>query len=213
MFAYPVVLDLVADGAGEKEEVSSLVDDVVGYIKDNGYYLIDVTNHSTQWGVWAPEQLNLNQSWSDERGLNSLQILSYLLSAYRITGKADYLTAWKELFDGSYEGRSPHYALNIINQKITFPLDDNFSDDELAFLPYFVYFHTLKHLVTQHKLYQHVSQLVSDMVHYASLSLQRTWKTVGREKSSAWTAIYAYATGQGWIKEVAITNYRLSLSV
>lgn len=30
MFAYPVVLDLVADGAGEKEEVSSLVDDVVG---------------------------------------------------------------------------------------------------------------------------------------------------------------------------------------
>ena len=50
----------------------------------------------------------------------------------------------QELFDGSYEGRSPHYALNIINQKITFPLDDNFSDDELAFLPYFVYFHTLK---------------------------------------------------------------------
>jgi len=51
------------------------------------------------------------------------------------------------------------------------------------------------------------------MVHYASLSLQHTWKTVGKEKSSAWSAIYAYATGKGWIEEVAITNYRLSLSV
>lgn len=68
---------------------------VTGYIKTNGYYLIDVTNQSTRWGVWAPEQLNLNQSWSDERGLNSLQILSFLLSAYRITEKADYLSAWK----------------------------------------------------------------------------------------------------------------------
>ena len=32
----------------------------------------------------------------------------------------------------------------MINQKITFPRDDNFSDDELAFLPYFTYFYTLK---------------------------------------------------------------------
>ena len=37
-----------------------------------------------------------------------------------------------------------HYGLNMINQKITFPRDDNFSDDELAFLPYFTYFHSLK---------------------------------------------------------------------
>ncbi len=32
-----------------------------------------------------------------------------------------------------------HYGLNMVNQKITFPRDDNFSDDELAFLPYFTY--------------------------------------------------------------------------
>ena len=32
----------------------------------------------------------------------------------------------------------------MINQKITFPRDFNFSDDELAFMQYFVYFHTLK---------------------------------------------------------------------
>ena len=32
----------------------------------------------------------------------------------------------------------------MINQKVTFPRDDNFSDDELAFLPYFIYFFTLE---------------------------------------------------------------------
>ena len=37
-----------------------------------------------------------------------------------------------------------HYGMNMINQKITFPRDDNFSDDELSFLPYFVYFNAIK---------------------------------------------------------------------
>jgi cell division inhibitor SulA len=55
---------------------------------------MDVTNQSTRWGVWSPSQLNLNRSWSDEHGLNSLQILSYLLSSYRITEKSIYLRAF-----------------------------------------------------------------------------------------------------------------------
>ena len=37
------------------------------------------------------------------------------------------------------------YNVNIINQKITQPSDDNFSDDELAFLPYFLYIFTVSY--------------------------------------------------------------------
>ena len=66
----------------------------IGYIHNNSYYLIDVTNHSTRWGVWNPQPLNFNYSWSDEHGLNSLQIVTYLLSAYRLTGREEYLQAW-----------------------------------------------------------------------------------------------------------------------
>ena len=65
------------------------------YIKNNSYYLIDVTHHPTRWGAWNPSPINLNRSWSDEHGLNSLQILSYLLSAYYVTKKTEYLDAWK----------------------------------------------------------------------------------------------------------------------
>ena len=42
--------------------------------------------------------------------------------------------------NGVFEGLPTHYGLNLVNQKITVPRDDNYSDDELAFLPYFTYF-------------------------------------------------------------------------
>ena len=34
------------------------------------------------------------------------------------------------------------------------------------------------------------------MLDYVTLSLQRAWQIVKKEKSSLWTAIYAYAMGQ-----------------
>ena len=53
----------------------------------------------------------------------------------------------QELFGSTYtfdEDVPTHYGLNMINQKITFPRDNNFNDDELSFLPYFVYFNAIK---------------------------------------------------------------------
>ena len=57
--------------------------------------MLDVGNQSTHLGVWSPSQLNGNQSWADKKGLNSLQILTYLLSAYRITADSRFLHTWK----------------------------------------------------------------------------------------------------------------------
>lgn len=45
--------------------------------------------------MWSPSELNYNQSWADERGLNSLEILSGLMSAYRMTKKQEYLKSWQ----------------------------------------------------------------------------------------------------------------------
>ena len=65
------------------------------YIRTNEYVLLDVTNQSTHWGAWSPAQLNGNHSWAGQRGLNSLQMLAYLLSAYSVTGHDRFLHAWK----------------------------------------------------------------------------------------------------------------------
>jgi hypothetical protein len=190
MFAYPIVHDLVASSAEEKAQARELVDSIVGYIHNNSYYLIDVTNQSTTWGVWNPQPLNLNSSWSDEHGLNSLQITTFLLSAHRLTGREEYLQAWMNLSadGGVFEGLPTHYGLNLVNQKITFPRDDNYSDDELAFLPYFTYFFTTKSSRQGGR-----SALEEQMMDYVTLSLQRAWRVVGREKSALWATIYAYA--------------------
>ena len=38
-----------------------------------------------------------------------------------------------------------------------------------------------------------LDKIDSQIVQYANLSLERSWRVVSREKSSAWTVIYAYA--------------------
>jgi hypothetical protein len=133
--------------------------------------------------VWSPNELNHNPIISGERGLNSLQILSALLSAYRITGKEEYLTSWNELLNDS----SIHFGLNFINQKRTILLDINYSNDELAFLSYFVYFYSLKML-------KETDAVNSDNFFIPLLSLERTWSMVKKERNSAWNAIYSFAT-------------------
>lgn len=50
----------------------------------------------------------------------------------------------QELFSGHCEGVPTHYGMNLINQKIPFPPDGDSSDDQLSFLPYFLYYYSLK---------------------------------------------------------------------
>ena len=54
----------------------------------------------------------------------------------------------------------------------------------------FPYIH-LQHL-TEHRL----DKIDPQIVQYATLSLERSWRVVASEKSSIWTVIYAYATGK-----------------
>ena len=80
-------------------------------------------------------QLNMNRYFYDVRGLNSLQILSWIASGVRmcpdiapeLTRAHDYLV----LQHG--------YDANVLNAKITDPNDRNDSDDELTFLPYYTW--------------------------------------------------------------------------
>ena len=45
------------------------------------YYLIDHTGKPTTWGKWAPAVVNFDRAFSDERGLQSLQMLAYIAAA------------------------------------------------------------------------------------------------------------------------------------
>jgi hypothetical protein len=67
-----------------------------------------------------------------------------------------------------------HYDVNTLNAKIMSPDDDNYSDDELTFLPYYTLFTTRE----------------SRRNPYYMRSLRRTWTFVRPLKSDLWNAVY-----------------------
>ncbi len=48
------------------------------------------------------------------------------------------LTREPQAFEYLTDGDNEYYS-NLLNLKIESPYDDNFSDDELTFLPYYIY--------------------------------------------------------------------------
>jgi hypothetical protein len=132
IFFYAVYYDLVADTPEEKERVKKVACSIVDHIMERGWYLVDYDGKPTRWGVWAPEKLNSDPLWWHERGLNSLEILSFLKVAEHMTGDPKYAAAADELIE------KHSYDTNMICQKITFPPDDiNDSDDEMAFMCFY----------------------------------------------------------------------------
>lgn len=101
------------------------------YIVENDFTLVDVTGLPTHWGHWDPPTLNDNQLFSDGRGCNSNEILAFLGAALNITGDSYFDDAISTLTNATNL-----YQSNLLNLKIEAPSDDNYSDDELTFLPY-----------------------------------------------------------------------------
>lgn len=170
LFAYSVYYDLVADEE-EKQEIAAVVGRIMTHIVDNDFLLVDVDGEHTRWGIWSPKLLNA--TWIDQQGLNSLEILAHLKSAYHITGNEKFQEAYLYLIN------EHHYALNIIEQKIILPAEVNHSDDELAFISYYP---LLK--------YEDDPNLRTIYL----LSLERSWQIERPERCPLWNFIYGALT-------------------
>ena len=95
-FGFLFYYDLVADEA-EKVRVRGLAKRIMDYIIDGGYVFRDIDGTYTRWGVWSPEKLNGDPDWRAERGINSLEILSFLKATYHMTGEDRYQETYLEL--------------------------------------------------------------------------------------------------------------------
>lgn len=92
------------------------------YIVKNNFLMIDFDGSPTRWAHFGPDDLNHNRSWSDERGVNAVEMLSMLVTsvgansrlsnpdAARVTRLTD---AWATLTN-STNG----YLNNLVNLKI-----------------------------------------------------------------------------------------------
>lgn len=176
--AYPLVADLVAStmNASVYDGVVATLLNLARYIVVNNFTLVDVTGQPTYWGHWEPAYINDDQSWSDTRGLNSLEILALINAAskYCITPSdcALFATAYDYLAHGN------GYLRNMLNTRINAPCDINYSDDELTFFSYMALFWT-------------ATSSDAELLGAATASLQRSWTTaVSSLRSDLWGGIY-----------------------
>jgi hypothetical protein len=128
-YGYAVYHDLAADDT-QKEVVREHVRKVMDYIIDGGYVFKDIDGTHTRWGVWAPEKLNGDPDWAPERGVNSVEILSFLKATYHITGNEKYQKEYLRLL------HEEHYADNVRHAKTYAPGWRTHIDDELLALAY-----------------------------------------------------------------------------
>ena len=129
MYGYLIYHDLAADEK-EKELVREQVARIVDGIIEGGFVLRDIDGEHTRWAVWAPEKLNRDPDWAPERGVNSVEILSYLKLACHVTGDPKYEEAYRRLLRGH------RYDLNVRRAKTTNPSWRTHIDDELLALAY-----------------------------------------------------------------------------
>jgi len=128
-FGYVFYYDLVADDA-EKEVVRAHVRRMMDYIIDGGYVLKDIDGTHTRWAVWSPEKLNGDPDWAPERGVNSVEILSFLKATYHMTGDEKYQQHYLRLL------REHGYLENVRFAKTLNPSWRTHIDDELLALAY-----------------------------------------------------------------------------
>lgn len=171
--AFSLYYDLCADKA-EKKEIAAAVCGIVDHILRNNYRLVDKDGLPTTWAAWAPELLNHDHKWYWEKGVNSLELLSFLKVAYHMSGDAVYDNAYRDLI------RKHHYALNVAQHKMpdahTCHIDDN-----LGFLS----------MIT-------LLNLEDDKVLRAIylMGMEHHWQYEKIERTPLWNFIYGAYTGR-----------------
>jgi hypothetical protein len=171
MFLYAIATDLLPD-SGLKRRISETTARIMDHIIDHGYYLIDLTGKPTTWGRWSPQYFKQNPA---DSALNSLELLSFLKTAAHVTRNPKYESEYRKVaLDMGYAQLATRYK--DLRDEI------NYSDEELAMLPFYGLFR-----------YEKDEQLLS---RYYRPAMNGWWENIVREDNPLWTFIYATARPQ-----------------
>ncbi|CAF3718897.1 unnamed protein product [Rotaria sordida] len=207
-FVYPLVHDLLAENDDERQRAYILSFKITNHILTHDWYLIGENHTHTTWGIWNPRQINNDSFYQETRGLNSLQILAFLLQTYAYSGDERFLNG-ANLLVKSYQ-----YDVNLINQKTIAVCDNSFSDDELAYLSYFTLVHAFHRISSSTSLsseQKHRAQILIDhLLEYMKIGLNLSHKYKKMEKSPFFNFIYCYVSGQ--VNQTQYLFQKLNLS-
>ncbi len=184
-YSVSLFYELVADGK-EKEMAREHPVRIANYILDCGWTLHDMDGKPTRWGRWNPEYLLRPYGYVD-RGVNGLEALAFMKSAYSITGDERFNEGYNQLIEWGYH-------TNTIRQKNVFP-PENLApwDDNLAFRSYYT-------------LLRYEDDPVLRSVYLRSL--ERTWEVKRMEHISWFNFAYGAITGNDCDEQQAVQHLR-----
>jgi len=168
-FFYPIYYDLIADTEQEKEEVRDVMRSMTDHLVDNGFLLRDHDGLPTRWGNFSPEFLNSMRGW-DQRGLNSMMMLSFLRATEHVTGDSRY----GDVFDRLCADHK--YDFLAMQSKTYFPPEDVVPwDNNLC-------------LMSWYNLLRYEQD--PERVLAWRLSMEHAWLHISKQKSAFWNFLY-----------------------
>jgi hypothetical protein len=129
-YAYSIFYDLVAT-ASEKKQIEEVVERIAHHLTFHDFQLVDLDGKPTTWGRWDYQFHQTPGTGEYESALGSVEILSFMGTAFHITRNPEFSDASQKLLKMGYGERMRNYRRWPKGGEI------NFSDDELAFLSYY----------------------------------------------------------------------------
>jgi len=169
-FFYGVYYDLVAKTEEEKQAVRQVVGDMMDHLVRHGYKLVDHDGKVTRWGDYSPEYFNSVYGY-DQRGINSMMMLSFLNVARHVTGNEKYEKEAKILRD------KYNYHIYAMHPKEFFPPENVVPwDNNLC-------------LMSMYGLIKYETDPALLLMYRQSLEM--AWQHISKQKNAFWDAIYA----------------------
>jgi hypothetical protein len=183
MFALMLVAEYIDDEAWRQRAIK-LLDNLMGYIVENDFMLVDVDGRPSLWGRWNPAYVNRFQPMIGDRKLYSSNMIAFLQAAFHFTGKEIYREKAFELMEdhGYLEnlmrpieqiGPAPDTADEWSKMLSS---EWNHSDDEMYFLAYWGLYPYAFNDTLQEKY---------------RVAIKDHWEYERPEKNSLWNFCYA----------------------
>jgi hypothetical protein len=187
-YATSLFLELAAPSAGAQEVALAKqhLNRIASHLLEHHWQLIDVDGKPTRWGRWDSDYFLTDEGHFD-RGLQALEILSFMKTAGAVTGDANFDSAYDRLVSLGY----PAWTLR---QRVVFPSDvvANFEDQ----LSFWVYWNLLR--------------LEKDPVLKSVYrrSFERTWEILRIEQQPWFNFVYGALTGNDCEANQAVRHLR-----
>ncbi len=168
-YFYGIYYDLVAKTDEEIAKVRKVTAEITDHLIRNDFFLRDFDGEATRWGNFSPEFLNSVWGW-DQRGLNSMMMLSFLNVASHVTGDLKYDSVAQMLRD------KHQYHINSMHAKEFFPPDNVVPwDNNLSLM-------SLYGLINYEK--------DPELLIMYRLALENAWLHISKQQNAYWDAIY-----------------------